>query len=250
MAIPVLRNYAEPTRAGPEDLEDQHGVADVDPELAPVSEVLGRLGVVAKHTPAGRDLDAPNEVEARHGLQLPGADVGNLRIDRDVGVVVKIDGDAARQQVQQVTHVACHEADRVVDAANRERSQHRGIGAVADGKLEVLERLSGRVSRDARPGFDGPGLVGTQPRVDLGDLLATHLDDLLAHPVVEAVPLTRGPHGEDHIGAPAVLHHVTHHRSLIAFDQLTRIVQHRNHRYRQSRAGAGLLDRSHEQPLR
>ena len=50
-AAPVLGERAEPARARAEHLEDQHRVADVDPELAALAEAGGRARVVAEHLP-------------------------------------------------------------------------------------------------------------------------------------------------------------------------------------------------------
>ena len=131
-SVPVLARAcrAQP-RARAEHVEDQHRVADVDAELAALVEARRGLRVVAEHLARRRDLDAAHEVEPRERLHLARADVGHLRVDGDVGVVVEVDRDAARRASSRSATSRATKRTGSREAADRERRQHRGVGARA-----------------------------------------------------------------------------------------------------------------------
>ena len=53
--------------------------------------------------------------------------------------------------------------------------------------------------------------------------------------IVEAVPFAVGADGEENVGAASILDTESHHRALLVLDNVSSIVEHRDHWNRQAR---------------
>src|SRR6266404_5319259 len=84
------------------------------------------------------------------------------------------------------------------------------------------------------PGDTDPGLDRHAIGVDTAAFVDHYERDLLAAPIIEFVPLTRGAGGEDDIGAVAVLHRPAHDRALLVLEHFARAVEDGDDRHRES----------------
>ena len=249
--LPVLGERAEPARARPEELEDQHRVADVDAELAALAEARRRLRVVAEHLPRRRDLDAAHEVEPRERLHLARADVRHAagprrcrRCRRGTPGCVACAASSRSATSRATKRTGSREAlgSRAAPAPRRRRR-----AAIAKSRFSSVS--SRRVGRDARPDLDAARRRGRAPRSASRPPRRRPRITRLAERGRQPVPLAGGAGREDHVGAVAVLDHVAHEAALVVLEQLAAAVEHGHDRHREPVPRPGVLDAAQRRNL-
>ena len=128
------------------------------------------------------------------------------------------------------------------EAADRERREHRGVGARRRSRTRGSRASRARVRGDARPDLDAP--CSAERRVRLRRLLGAHPHHARRERGREPVPLAGGAGREDHVGPVAGLDDVADQPPLVRLEQLPRGVEHRHDRHRQPAPRSGVLERS------
>src|SRR5262249_19885558 len=113
MVAPSFAQAPEQAVARTIHFENQHGVADINSELARLFVMQRGFHVVADHPARRRDFDAAEPGQPAQMFDNARADVRRLTGGVDVGVVVKEYRQTAPRRVDQIGDVALEEADYV-----------------------------------------------------------------------------------------------------------------------------------------